>query len=169
MIDPMFLSCYICWERIPYRRGPSCRASDRTSSRAPGRGHFLPETVGIGLGHEWRTFITCALATPQKCSILADLWERAAKGSGRILMEVLCSFKDLGAVVAGADRWYRRNGCFTKCHRGGRWGSYIQGSDCAQTAGRKGFCICVTIKEGFAKSSKTRTGGLGRKKQNKTG
>lgn len=104
LIDPMFLSCYICWERIPYRRGPSCRASDRTSSRAPGRGHFLPETVGIGLGHEWRTFITCALATPQKCSILADLWERAAKGSGRILMGVLCSFKDLGAVVAGTDR-----------------------------------------------------------------
>lgn len=150
LIDPMFLSCCICWERIPYRWGRSCRVGDRTSSGAPGRGHMLPETVGIGLGHELRTFITCVLATPQRCSILADLWERVVKGSDRIMIEVLCNFKDLGAVMAVADRWYHWyhwNGYFTKCYCGGSWGSYIQVFNCALTGGRKDFCICVTIKE----------------------
>lgn len=64
---------------------------------------MLPETVGIGLGHELRTFITCDLATSQSCSILADLWERVVKGSDRTRTEILCSFKDLGAVMAVAD------------------------------------------------------------------
>ena len=60
---------------------------------------MLPETGDIGSGQELRILI-CDLATPQRSSGVAGLWERGVKDKDRMLVEATCPFRALDELVA---------------------------------------------------------------------
>lgn len=67
---------------------------------------MLPETGDIGSGQKLRISI-CDLATPQRSSGVAGLWERVVKDKDRMLVEATCPFgalDELVAVTAGTTR-----------------------------------------------------------------
>ena len=57
-----------------------------------------PETVDIGSGQESRTSI-CDLATPQRCSVVAGLWETVVKDKDRMLILLVpLGWRQLGLI-----------------------------------------------------------------------